>query len=52
VTWLAQHLDPVIFGLAAWLAIATGLCVLVALGVAATWIVWQSISIRTKRRRL
>jgi hypothetical protein len=52
VTWLAWRLDPVIYGLAAWLAITVGFCVLVALGVAATWIVWWSISIRIRRQRL
>jgi hypothetical protein len=52
VTWLAQNLDPVIYGFAGWLAIAVGLCALVALGTAIVWLVWWSISIRTKRQRL
>jgi len=52
VTWLAQNLHPVVFGLAAWMAIAVGLCVLVSLGVSVTWLVWWSIRVRVRRKRL
>jgi hypothetical protein len=50
--WLARNLDPVIYGIAGWLAIAAALCVLVALGVSLTWLLWWSIWVRARRRRL
>lgn len=45
--WLAQHVDPMTYGLAGWIVIAVAFSTLVGWAVAGVWSLW----IQDRRKR-